>query len=212
MLDTRQHRTDQPCGDGRGVCDGIHDPAATLLGATQERWLMDGLDRSAARWNVIPQQIMMARVDFLPGDGESYALDKWSGYEVARRRLMEFLATRQPANPVVLTGDIHSNWVADLQVDYGDPAAPVVGTELVGTSISSGGDGSDTRDSTAALLAENPWIRFYNSQRGYVRCDVTPERCRADYRVLEYVTRPGSPISTRASFVVEDGRPGAQRL
>ena len=97
-------------------------------------------------------------------------------------------------------------------MDYGDLAAPVVGTELVGTSISSGGDGSDVRDTTAALLAENPWIRFYNSQRGYVRCDLSPESCRADYQVLEYVTRPGGPISTRASFVVEDGRPGAQRL
>ena len=213
VLDTRQFRTDQPCGDRRGVvCDGIYDPAATLLGETQERWLMDGLDGSTARWNVIPQQIMMARIDFTPGDGESYAMDVWAGYEAARRRLMEFLATRQPANPVVLTGDIHSNWVTDLKVDYGDPAAPVVGTEFVGTSISSSGDGADTRDTTAALLAENPWIRFYNGQRGYVRCDLTPERCRADYQVLEYVTRPGSPISTRASFLVEDGRPGAQRL
>ncbi len=212
VLDTRQYRTDQPCGDGRGACDGMFDPAATPLGEAQERWLLDGLDGSAARWNVIPQQIMMARVDFTPGGGESYALDMWSGYEAARRRLMEFLAARRTGNPIVLTGDIHSNWVNDLKVDYRDPAAPVVGTELVGTSISSGGDGADVRDGTAALLAENPAIRFYNAQRGYVRCELTPARCRADYQVLEYVTRPGSPISTRASFVVEDGRPGAQRL
>ena len=212
VLDTRQYRTDQPCGDRRGNCDGIYDPAATPLGEAQERWLMDGLDASTARWSVIPQQIMMARIDYTPGDGESYSADVWSGYEAARRRLMEFLATRRPANPLVLTGDIHSNWVTDLKVDYRDPAAPVVGTELVGTSISSGGDGVDTRDSTAALLAENPAIRFFNGQRGYVRCDLTPEQCRADYQVLEYVTRPGSPISTRASFVVEDGRPGAERV
>lgn len=213
VLDTRQYRTDQPCGDRRGaVCDGVHDPAATLLGAEQERWLVDGLDRSNARWNVLAQQIMMARIDFTPGAGESVALDMWSGYEAARRRLMEFLAARRPANPVVLTGDVHSNWVNDLKVDYGDAAAPVVGTEFVGTSISSGGDGVDTRDTTAALLAENPSVRFYNGQRGYVRCELTPARCRTDYRVLEYVTRPGSPISTRASFLVEDGRPGAQRL
>ena len=88
----------------------------------------------------------------------------------------------------------------------------MVGAEFVGASISSGGDGVDTRDSTAALLAENPWVRFYNGQRGYVRCALTPARCRTDYRVLEHVTRPGGPISTWASFVVEDGRPGAQRL
>ena len=119
---------------------------------------MDGLDRSTARWNVIPQQIMMARVDFTPGAGESYGLDVWSGYEAACRRLMEFLATARPANPVVLTGDIHSNWVTDLQVDYGDPFAPVVGTEFVGTFISSGDDGADVRDSTATLLADNPWV------------------------------------------------------
>ena len=213
VLDTRQHRTDQPCGDGRvPACDGVFDPAATLLGERQERWLMDGLDRSAARWNVMPQQVMMATVDRMPGDEEAYGMDVWSGYEAVRRRLMEFLATRRPANPVVLTGDIHSNWVADLKVDYRDPDAPVVGTEFVGTSISSGGDGSDIRDGTAAMLAENPWVAFFNAQRGYVRCELTPGRCQADYQVLEYVTRRGSPIATRASFVVEDGRPGAQRL
>ena len=213
VLDTRQYRTDQPCGDGSvPVCDGTNDPAATLLGETQERWLMNGLDQSTARWHIIPQQVMMARVDRAPGDGEAYGMDVWSGYEAARRRLMEFFAERQPANPIVLTGDIHSNWVTDLKVDYRDPAAPVVGAEFVGTSISSGGDGADTRDSTAALLAENPGVRFYNGQRGYVRCELTPARCQADYQVLEYVTRPGSPIATRASFVVEDGRPGARRL
>ena len=213
VLDTRQYRTDQPCGDRSGpTCDGMLDPDATPLGETQERWLMDGLDQSTTHWNVIPQQIMMARVDRMPGDTELFGMDIWSGYEVARRRLMEFLATRRPANPIVLTGDIHSNWVNDLKVDYENENAPVVGTEFVGTSISSGGDGVDTQDSTAAMLLENPWVKFFNAQRGYVRCAVTADQCVADYLVLDYVTQPGSPISTRASFVVESGRPGAQRL
>jgi len=213
VLDTRQYRTDQPCGDQSGpVCNGMLDPNATPLGNTQEQWLLNGLDQSMARWNVIPQQIMMARVDRLPGDDEMFGMDIWSGYEVARRRLMDFLATRQPANPIVLTGDIHTNWVNDLQVDYHDDNAQIVATEFVGTSISSSGDGSDTRDSTAGMLSENPWVKFFNAQRGYVRCTVTEEQCVADYQVLEYVTRRGSPISTRASFVVENGRPGAQRL
>ena len=154
---------------------------------------------------------MMARVDRSPGEDERISMDQWSGYEVARRRLMEFLATRRPANPVVLTGDIHTNWVTDLKVDYRLENAPIVGTEFVGTSISSGGDGSDVQDATAAMLAENPSVRFFNGQRGYVRCAITPTSWTSDYRVLEYVTHQGSPISTRASFIVETGRPGAQR-
>lgn len=212
ILDTRQYRTDQPCGDQRGpACDGVFDEEATLLGDEQERWLLDGLNQSVARWNVIPQQLLMARVDRMPGDAELIGMDVWSGYEVARRRLMEFLQTRRPSNPIVLTGDIHTNWVTDLQVDYRNANAPIVGTEFVGTSISSGGDGSDVTDTTEQMLAENPWVKFFNAQRGYVTCTLTPELYRSDYKVLDYVTRPGSPISTRASFVVENGQPGAIR-
>jgi alkaline phosphatase D len=211
VLDTRQYRTDQPCDDQRGpACVGVGDANATLLGSAQEQWLLSGLDQSASRWNVLAQQVMMARVDLAPGDDELISMDQWSGYEVARRRLMEFIASRRPSNPVVLTGDIHTNWVNDLRVDYAAERSPVVGTEFVGTSITSGGDGSDVRDSTAGVLAENPAVRFFNNQRGYARCTITPSRWTSDYRVLEYVTHQGSPISTRASFVVEDGRPGAE--
>jgi len=212
VLDTRQYRTDQSCGDRNGPpCAGVTVPDATLLGAVQEQWLVDGLYRSSSRWNVLPQQIMMARVDMAPGNGERISMDQWSGYEAARRRLMEFFATRRPANPVVLTGDIHKNWVNDLRVDYADVASPIVGTEFVGTSISSSGDGSDLVEGALGMLSENPWVRFFNNQRGYVRCVITPQVWTTDYQVLEYVTKPDSPISTRASFIVEDGRPGAQR-
>ena len=111
-----------------------------------------------------------------------------------------------------MTCQIVSNWVNDLKVDYENENAPVIGTEFVGTSISSGGDGVDTQDSTAAMLLENPWVKFFNAQRGYVRCTVTADQCVAAYLVLDYVTRPLSPISTRASFVIENGRAGAKRL
>ena len=152
----------------------------------------------------------MARVDQAAGDDELISMDQWSGYEVARRRLMEFLASQRPSNPVVLTGDIHTNWVNDLRVDYAAERSPVVATEFVGTSITSGGDGSDVRGNTAGMLSENPSVRFFNNQRGYVRCAITPGTWTSDYQVLEYVTHQGSPMSTRASFVVENGRPGAQ--
>ena len=76
------------------------------------------------------------------------------------------------------------------------------------TSISSGGDGQDTRPGTADSLARNPHIHFFNAQRGYVRCAATPDRLVADYRIVPWVTRPGAPVETRASFVVEAGRPG----
>ncbi len=209
VLDTRQYRTDQPCGDGlKGPCAEVFAPEATLTGAAQEAWLMAQLKRSQARWNVIPQQVMMAQVDYLPGTGQLVSMDQWAGYAVQRNRFLKFLGDAKIANPVVLTGDIHSHWVADLKPDFADEKSPVVATEFVGSSITSSGDGADTRPETEKLRAENPHIRFYNNRRGYVLCQVTPQQWRADYRVVEKVSVPDAPVTTRATFIVENGKPG----
>jgi alkaline phosphatase D len=212
MLDTRQFRTDQPCGDNvKPVCDGVYDPNATMMGPTQERWLIDGLDRSASRWNVIGQQVMMGRLDRMPGPEVRLAMDKWDAYDVERARVLKFLGTRRPSNPVVLAGDVHNNWVNDLHLEVADTRTPIVATEFVGTSISTTGDGADITPALSAIVSENESVRFCNDQRGYVVCELGRDRMQTDYRVVDYVTRTGSPIKTRASFVVENGRPGAQR-
>jgi alkaline phosphatase D len=210
MLDTRQYRTDQPCGDGtKAPCEGTYDAEATMFGAEQERWLMDGLSESGARWNVLANQVPMSRLDNDPGDAERYSMDRWDGYVAARRRLTGFLHERRPANPIVLTGDVHSNWVGELKADFETDDSPNVGVEFIATSLSSGGDGEDTSPFGQRALAANPGLRFHNNQRGYVRCTVTPDEWRSEYRVLEYVTRPGSPVATRARFTVRNGVPAA---
>jgi len=109
VLDTRQYRSDQPCDDGlKPRCQEAFDPNATMTGLQQERWLLQGLARSQARWNVIAQQTMLAEYDF---DGrpeaEVFNVDQWDGYVAARERLLNFLDKRKPSNPVVITGDIH---------------------------------------------------------------------------------------------------------
>jgi alkaline phosphatase D len=213
MLDTRQYRSDQPCGDGsKPACPESLDSKQTMMGSAQEQWLMQGLRQSRARWNVIAQQVMVGPADGVAGAEQRFSMDQWNGYAAARKRFLEFLGEAKPSNPVVLTGDIHSNWVNDLKPEFYKENSPVVATEFVGTSISSGGDGSDVRPNTATVLSENPHIKFFNAQRGYVRCSVTPDRWQTDFRVLASVSKPDEPITTRASFVVENGKPGAKRV
>ena len=212
VLDARQYRTDQPCGDGnKPQCPEALIEEATMLGPQQEQWFLRGLEASKARWNIIAQQVMMAKVDRFAGTEQRFAMDQWSGYEHARNRILNHLHDRRISNPVVLTGDIHSNWVADLKLKWFDEKSPTVGAEFVGTSISSGGDGADTQPAVEAYLPENPHVHFYNNQRGYVRCTVTPERWQSDYRVVPFVSKPGAPVQTRASFVVENGQPGVKK-
>jgi alkaline phosphatase D len=213
VLDTRQYRSDQPCGDRTNPpCPGVADTAATLLGAAQQDWLFELLNRSRARWNVLAQQVMMGWVDRSPGPERTYSMDQWSGYDAARNSLLGFLAERKPSNPLVLTGDIHTNWVNNLKADFRDMKSATVATEFVGTSISSSGDGSDKQAATDGILRENPFVKFQNANRGYVSCELTPKVCEAHYRIVEYVSRKGAPLKTRAAFVVQDGRPGAERM
>ncbi|HEX2285637.1 MAG TPA: alkaline phosphatase D family protein [Mycobacterium sp.] len=213
MLDTRQYRTDQPCGDEiRSDCIDRHFPTASLTGAEQERWLLNGFQQSRARWDVLGQQVFFSQVELTPGPGRGFNPDAWDGYAANRDRIVSGLVQSPVRNAVVLTGDVHSHWAAEVRSRFDDPASPVVATELVTTSISSGGDGSDVRDEIAAVLPENPHIRYFSGRRGYVRARITAEELRADFQVLPYVSRPGAEVQTGASFVVPDRAPELHAL
>jgi alkaline phosphatase D len=213
VLDTRQYRTDQPCGDGRKPpCPETMNPDATIMGLEQRDWLFRNLSQSSARWNALAQQVMIARVDRKPGEGEEYSMDQWPGYEMERRQLIQFLRDHPVNNPVAFAGDIHSNWANELTADFEDPESPSVATEFVGTSISSGGDGAAEPKGYKELMSENPFVKFHNAERGYVSCEVTAEHWKTDFKTVEYVSRPGAPLQVRASFLVENGRPVLNRL
>lgn len=211
VLDTRQYRSDQACGDGSDIgCIERLDTSRTLTGDAQEKWLLDGLGASQARWNVLAQQVVFAQRDFEAGPLERFSMDAWDGYAASRDRIVAGITERRPSHPVVLTGDVHVNYAADLKRDFADPSSETFGVELVGTSITSGGNGSDTTAAGTTVLQENPHFKFFNAQRGYVSCSVTPDTWRADYRVVPFVTTPGAPVSTRASFATERENPGLQ--
>jgi alkaline phosphatase D len=213
VLDTRQYRGDQPCDAPVAPSCPAHLLAdRTILGPEQRAWLLEGLSVSRARWNVLAQQVLMARFRAYTREGEeAWSMDKWDGYPAERRAVLEALADSGASNPVVLTGDIHSSWVNRLLRDFDDERSQVVGTEFVGSSVSSGGNGQAMTGWGEAALANNPHVRFYDARRGYVHASVTPERWTSTYRIVPEVERPGGPVETLATFVVEDGGAGVER-
>ncbi|QEG00456.1 Alkaline phosphatase D precursor [Stieleria maiorica] len=207
VLDTRQYRSDQPNHDRKSpLNEAALARSQTMLGRKQRGWLSKQLTRSAAQWNVLAQQVMMGMVNRSGNPmNEQYSMDQWPGYSHERMELMRFLSDRRISNPVVLTGDIHSNWVNELRVDDRREDEPTIATEFVATSLSSGGNGPDKPNNLDAILAENPCVKFHNGERGYIRCEVTPERWKADFMVVDDVLEPGGNTFQRSSFVVESG-------
>jgi alkaline phosphatase D len=214
VLDTRQYRSDHPCGDGETPrCKAALDPSKTMTGTEQESWLLDRLDRSHVRWNVLAQQVLMAELDHKLGSGEIFWNDSWDGYPLARNRILNHIASRRISNPVVITGDWHSTFVNDLKLDFKNPKSPTVATEFVVTAISTGGDNNGYDDYYGRFIPENPHIKFFNGdRRGYFRVNLNHERWQTDLRIVTTVSRSDAPVYTLASFVVENGRSGAQRV
>jgi alkaline phosphatase D len=223
VLDDRQYRSYHACPKpGRGgsnsvtrACAERVDPSRTMLGFEQEAWLAEGFAASPARWNFIAQQTLMAQNSQVPvlqpGDGQFWT-DGWDGYPAARQRLLADLVKHRTANPIVISGDVHTFFAADLLGDFYRPRGtgnPVIATEFCGTSVTSP---SRPQARTAEYVAQNPHLKYGRSdKRGYVMMEVTPKRTTASFESVDDVTRADSGMTTVARFDIIDGVPGIGR-
>jgi len=180
-----------------------------MLGAEQEAWLADAMHRASARWNVIAQQTLMAELDRGPGERHVYWADGWDGYPAARQRLLDAVAASPVKDTLVLGGDVHSFWAADLKQDFARPASATVATEFVGGSITSQGPAPDR---VHGYLAKNPHIRAAASGVfGFGVVALDAKKADVSFRTLADVRDPKSTIGIHERFVVEAGRPGVVR-
>jgi len=207
VLDTRQYRLPPACGGGRKAnCAEAFEPRRTMMGETQERWLYDSFKTARRRWTVLAQQVPMMRNDSDPDPNKFLPnMDMWDGAPAARDRLFAAIEHAKVDNVIALSGDIHSNWAGELKKDFLDEKSPTLGVEFIGTSITTNRDGYDINEIFRQRIAKQPYVKFFNGQRGYVRHVVTPARWQADFRVLDKVTVPDGRMSTRKSLVVESG-------
>ncbi|MFC7841551.1 alkaline phosphatase D family protein [Streptomyces sp. NPDC057382] len=209
VLDTRQYRSDQAYGDNAHVPGPeSDDPARTMTGAAQERWLLDGWRSSRALWNVVPQQVLFARRNMDTTTPARVSMDAWDGYSASRRRVLDGAEAAGVKNLMVLSGDVHSAYAFDIKDDFDDPASATLGTEIVTTSVSSGRDGADKPATWDTYMSANPHLKFFNGRRGYVTVTLGQRAARADFKTVPYVTRQGAPVTTAASFVTEVGAQG----
>ena len=217
VLDTREYRSDQACNDGFAVteCKERFAEDRTILGDAQEQWLVDNLSSSEATWDVLANQVPFAKMDFRRGTEDGFRMDQWDGYAADQTTVKDAFQTHAE-NPIVVTGDFHSHWANEIR-SASDASKPI-GAEFVGTSISSFGNGSELDDFNGDnpgvlgkhVIRENDNVVYNSARRGYTRCTVTPETWTTEFQVLPYVTSPGAPQRTDATFEVEAGTPGLQ--
>lgn len=208
-------------------------PERTLLGPEQEAWATDTFRtarKDGQRWQLLAQQVVMGDV-FTPKDALSWlgpkadpraqgyikgglaanavgmggAMDMWSGYPQARRRLLK-AAQQADVDLVVIAGDSHNGWAFDHAVD-GKPAAVEFGTSSVsspGYESALGADPALVRD---GVIKASPGLRWCDtSRRGYLTVTFTPAQARGEFVFMETIARPSLATSKGQALTVKRGR------
>jgi alkaline phosphatase D len=222
VIDDRQYRDPPPCQAPDAIAkhiptiDKVLDCAErnlasrTMLGGAQEAWLNRALDTSHAQWNLLAQQTLMMPLAMAdaqhPEQGPMWNTDRWDGYPATRARILRRLRDAKTANPLILSGDIHS-FVAGDHADPDDPRR-LVASEFVGGSITSLNHSPYPDHPTE----ENPGFRFSNiEKRGYGRVELHRDRCDVTFRGVVDARDPQSAAIDLAHFTVESGRVGMQK-
>ena len=214
LTDQRQYRSAQPCADQIAVpCLPAAEASRTMLGARQKAWFKDALRQSQATWKLWASEVMLMGWDSAPG--VPLNLDGWDGYAAERREILQHVRDNGIKNLSVLTGDIHT-YVAGTLFTDGRLTGRPVGTEFVGGSITSLGLESSfgPLTPTAQLLrATNPHISYLdNVRRGYMTVTADSDRLQVKFRSPASTQVQQSPVSTLASFVVENGSTTVRRV
>ena len=213
----------------------LTSPTRTLMGYAQREWLQGKLAQSTATWNVLGQQVLMAKmlipaellmslsaitsgnatadtlakmntqitelvtlkIRLLKGDPTltvaekaristvaPYNLDAWDGYYAEREILYGTLKSLKK-KVVVLAGDTHNAWSADLHSQSGD----FVGVELATSSVSSPGmekylniplaQLQQFEMAFSTLIDELTYTNL--NQRGYLTVSFTEQKMQADW-------------------------------
>ncbi|MFW2336114.1 alkaline phosphatase D family protein [Ilumatobacter sp.] len=224
VLDTRQYRSDQqrkePFIEALGPAVQERDealatsPDHTMLGEEQSTWLEDGVAASTAIWDVLAQQVFMFGANAIAGsDPPIIVVDTWDGYAGERERILESIGAAAD-NLVVLTGDFHSAAVGQLRSDPFDLSRPVIGAELMASSISSGffDDVAVVADLVGPAIVANPQIQWFDARRGYTICEVTPESWRATFRAVADPFDENTTVDTISEWQITAGTPGATQV
>jgi alkaline phosphatase D len=221
LLDQRQYRDDQPCGDSLTAisCPEAEGTPRTYLGERQLAWLKGSLDSSRATWKLVASQLMAMSIDALPGNPINK--DSWDGYGVERRDLLGHVQSRGIRNLSFLVGDIHTFFAGDVGVNGRGPGS--VATEFVSGAITSQGIPEQIgkllgvpKELAGPVITQvlnlNPHIKYEElNSKGYGVLEASSDELNVEFKAVDQLRRDSRP-RTIARFRVDAGSPHVRVL
>jgi alkaline phosphatase D len=204
----------------------------TMLGAAQRDWAIDTIGASTAVWKLLASPLVMAQMvvdltayEQLPEMFRKrfyFKTDQWDGFRSERRALLEACASVE--NLVVLSGDLHGSYAAELHADFDSPGAPIAVEYAVSavsaptievqlTDVIEGnkllsalGLGELVPEFDANIIAANPHFRHAESTRnGLAIVEVTASEVGVTFVEVSEVTEATGDVVREVSFRTQAG-------
>ncbi len=175
----------------------------SILGDEQFNWLKDQLKASKqAQWRVIGNQVLMATCKIF---GRPISEKNWDGYAADRDRLLRFLLAEGINNNLVVTGDAHLSFAADLKID-----GKSVGVEFLPSSVTRGNldeqvGGIFEKIAKGAfetvLKSFNPHVRYFEStQHGFGILDLSGDGATMEFWYVPHDEQSQDQLMARAVY------------
>ena len=208
LLDTRiDGRTSQV--DSMSASN-YFDTTRSILGKEQYNWLTNSLDNSYC-WNILGNQVPFGPL-FQPDKikGALY-MDGWDGYPYEREKFVNYLKKHQLKNLVIVTGDYHSSFAMETNLQGTQDTSDNVAVEFVVTSITSANDDEYANDKEVAeakelYLKNNPHMKYCNNKdHGYLVLKVSKDELIAEFNYASTVKKPEATKITEKVYHVKSG-------
>ena len=220
MLDERQYRDPQACGDRSIEPCGEQRNPRTLLGAGQKSWFKNGLAGSGAAWKLVGNPVMIMSIDVPAGNAVNN--DQWDGYALEREEIIRHIQQQGIRDVSFITGDIHSFFAGGVSPSGRSDPSGFGATEFACGSVTSKGVAEDFEESDSpipgltgegALLGNNPHMSYANLVRhGYGVVEARPSELLVTFRGPRSTQQPKSVVETLARFRVARGSTAVEVL
>jgi alkaline phosphatase D len=180
------------------------DPNRTILGKAQTEFVKTQLSAGQAsqQWKLLHQQVLFIhRCD-------TSSSDQWDGYRESRRQVLGHIKNNTIDNVVIITGDIHTHWAAEVveqacknQTGYGgyeETGNGSLAVEFVSSAITSGynvnGNLTASDINRANVLAQNPHVKMFDPSpihKGFAVLTITPKHATSTWYFAPNLTVPG---------------------
>ncbi len=181
---------------------------SSLLGDEQLHWLESSITQTNTIWNLIGNQVLVAR-KYLGKEDNYIYLDQWTGYPKDRSQFLNFIKKHPEKNTIITTGNVHDAYHFELLDGSNEKKGKLIAHEFAPGSVSSGNTGvkktvEARKQDSLDLVHKNPHLKWFDLiKHSFIVMEFTKENAQIDFYQVSTVYNTNYTLKKAYSFSIK---------